>query len=1094
SELLARAISSSSVLTTVRECRQQYPGSVLLVRVGDFYELYFEQADEVGGDILGLQVVNKKFRNGTVRFTGFPARSLLRYVEILVVRHGLSVALCEQFQESMGRTFTRKVTRVITPGTLIDDACLGDTGVHSYILCIAHAHGVGGASGAFPDAVQSEKPLRRRPGRPRKTSIDNSSDGPAAAPGSAIDGGGISGATSENGDVELCLAWLDLATGDFMTGVSSLAALSTDLARIQPKEILVGDGDDLVQSLLAGIYPAHTSGQPAISRAPAESFARCMAPRPEEPAAVGASLNPNAHYPMAAPAQPLVASPGHLLLAAAELARGERAAACALLNYVAGTQLGLLPPLQPPRRYEAESHVRMSAATMGALELVRPAGGGDGAAAATTLLGEINLTQTSAGSRLLATRLMAPSTSADIIEQRLDLVEFFCATPRVRDTIRAHLGNVGDIERAVNKLSLNCGGPHDLLEIARSLEEVSRIKHALGYTMDATGAAPGSLVGGTEQQQQRRRKTASAASHCQRPEMATIVRLQSHALQAMPALVRDISDRIRSDAERDVRAFGFLKPNCNENITRHFIEVARRDATRLQESDEFRMVQTLKNRVRFENLQWTHLLSEIELLRARLQAEEMRAFEELRDRVLEASATIRTNSRALADIDVAISMAVVATTRQYTRPRFIPPALPEPALLPLAPHAGSQPACAHAIAGGRHPVIEAQLLAAGRQYVSNDCTFDGSDSRVLLLTGPNMGGKSTYLRQIALTSILAQMGSFVPADSAHLHIVDAIYSRIGARDNLALDQSTFMVEMVETAHILTRATHRSLVILDEIGRGTATIDGVAIAYATLKYLHDTIRCKAVFATHYHELVPHVVPELDALRPLHTAVYEDSDGGFAFLHKVRPGVYSKSHALYVAQIAGVPKDVLTIARDFAALRQSSSTMAGSRGKLQLLQLYTTLVLVAYFVAACLRISIVVATQGQGGILITCQALRNIAIGMWSVFFMMFIWLKKGKIWGKEAVIQFTQSKTWRYRTVGGYMIIIGFIHFGDPSLVLMYGGTEKIEQYTHMPSFVSQVDPQLAFDITIGTILYGLLTGLMLVAVSYKVRKADPPSA
>ncbi|KAJ2779603.1 MutS protein 1 [Coemansia javaensis] len=898
--------SSSSVLATVRECRQQYPGSVLLVRVGDFYELYYEQADEVGGDVLGLQVVDKKFRGGTVRFTGFPARSLLRYVELLVVRHGLSVALCEQFQEPGRRSFTRRVTRVLTPGTLIDDACLADTSVHSFILCIA-----------------AEERRRPRRGRPRK-------DAPAAA-----DPEGLG----------LGLAWLDLATGDFMAGSTTAAGLSADLARIRPREILVSAGCAAVQAL---VEPARASAGPAVTRVPEASFEEHTAPPPDadqgspdadqgspdanpdppEPQ-IAAPLNPNSQLPMSAPAA--AASARGLLLGATELTGAERAAACALLNYVAATQLGLLPPLQPPRRYAPERHMAMSAATVGALELVRAGSGGSGAA----LLDEINQTRTSAGARLLATRLAAPSTSADVIEERLDLVEFFGAAPRVRDAVRARLGSVGDIERAVNKLSLNCGGPHDLLEIARSLREVAAIKRALAdHLADRLDATQ------QQQPQQPRRPTPSAASHRGRPAMAAAVRRREQALAPLAPLVRDIGSRIRSDADRDLRAFGFLVPDCSAEITRlhallaakhrerhdlerqwradyacaslrldsipalgHFIEVPRRDSARLAAAPEFRLVQTLRSRMRFENARWTHLLAEIELLRARLQAEELRVFEALRDRVLAASPAIRTNSRVLADLDVAISMAVLAAARQYTRPRLLQPE-----------------AAPHAIAGGRHPVVEAQLLAAGRQYVTNDCAFDSDAARVLLLTGPNMGGKSTYLRQVALTSILAQMGSFVPADRAELHIVDAIYSRIGAHDNLAQDQSTFMVEMAEAAHILTRATSRSLVILDEIGRGTATADGVAIAYATLRHLHDTVRCKTIFATHYHELVPHVVPALRALRALHTAVYEDDAGGFAFLHKVRPGVCRQSHALYVAQIAGVPKEVLAIARDFAALRQ------------------------------------------------------------------------------------------------------------------------------------------------------------------------------
>ncbi|KAJ2266045.1 MutS protein 1, partial [Coemansia sp. RSA 371] len=539
-----------------------------------------------------------------------------------------------------------------------------------------------------------------------------------------------------------------------------------------------------------------------------------------------------------------------------------------------------------------------------ALELLRPIVG-DRADSGPALLGEIDHTRTSAGARLLATRLTAPSTSRDIIEQRLDLVEFFCATPRVRGRVYDQLENIGDVERAVNKLSLNCGGPHDLLAIARTLREVARIKRTLREYLKSVEEGRAGGMGSLEQTL--RRRTVTMASHRQRSAILEIVRRKEHALQAASALVRDISLKIREDADRDVRAFGFLTRDCSPTITQlhtdlaqkederralqqqwqlkfacmslrldsipavgHFIEVSKRDSARLAECAEFRMIQSLKSKVRFENHEWTYLLSEIELLRGRVQVEELRVFEELRDHVLAASATIRTNSRILADIDVAISMATLAVTRQYTRP-VLTTCTTEP----------------HCISSGRHPVVESQLLEANRQYVSNDCMFDTDTSRVLLLTGPNMGGKSTYLRQIALTSVLAQVGSFVPADTAHLHIVDAIYSRIGAHDNVALDQSTFMVEMTETAEILKHASDRSLVILDEIGRGTATADGTAIAYATLKYLHDHIRCKAVFATHYHELVPHVVPALRALKPLQTAIYED---GKAFTNYRQPKQY------------------------------------------------------------------------------------------------------------------------------------------------------------------------------------------------------------
>ncbi|KAJ1663332.1 MutS protein 1 [Coemansia sp. RSA 1813] len=984
--------STSAVLSTVREYRQKYPNCVLLVRVGDFYELYFEQADEVGGDILGLQVVDKKFRSGAVRFTGFPARALLRYIELLVYRHGLSIALCEQFQEPMRRTFTRKVTRVITPGTLIDDQCIADTRVHNYILSIARLDKRQMKYQKRLDEWQRNKSIledahkmdvaraiadARREWGALGNSLSEFNDADVCLPDafeappmpliSEIPDGeneSVAG-TSADADIELSLAWLDLATGDFMTCPSSRSMLGTDIARIRPKEVLVDSSSMAVQLLLASIYPpSQAASHPTITKVPTDTFHHWHRSRAEsqeteadeskntlearsektsQNAAAGSSkpggFNANVAWSISAPPRQLIALPERLLFEATELSRGEHAAASALLNYILDTQLGLLPPLQPPKRYKVESHVRMSAPTIQALELLRPLMG-DHADAGRSLRSEIDHTRTSAGGRLLAKRLVAPSADLDIIEERLDFVEFFGANPRVRDQIYEHLTNIGDVERAVNKLSLNCGGPHDLLDIARTLQVVSKIKVVLNdYLKKPVSSA---LKKTKRSNVARNRRSGALQSHRAESELRNVVCAKEAALQSLDGLAKDIASKIRSDAPRDLKEFGFLQPNCSKEIRSlhrqldtkdeerrqlqekwrqqygcntlkldtipalgHFIEVSKREAARMADAhSDFRMIQSLKSKVRFENSEWTYLLSEIEMLRNRLQAEEMRVFEELRNSALASSLAIRTNSKVLAEIDVAISSALHASTRQYVRPRFVS----------FEPGSKNK---RHIILNGRHPAVESQLLESSRQYVGNDCAFDSSDSRVLLLTGPNMGGKSTYLRQIALTSILAQLGNFVPADDAQLQIVDAIYSRIGAHDNLALDQSTFMIEMSETADILKHATPDSLVILDEIGRGTSTSDGIAIAYATLKYLHDEVRCKAVFATHYHELVPHVVPGLDALSPLHTAVYEDGKGGFSFLHKVRPGICTDSHALYVAQIAGIPKKVLKMARDFAA---------------------------------------------------------------------------------------------------------------------------------------------------------------------------------
>ncbi|KAJ2809513.1 MutS protein 1 [Coemansia guatemalensis] len=957
----SKTISTSSVLATVRKYRQKYPDSVLLVRVGDFYELYFEQADDIGGVLLGLQVVDKKFRNGTVRFTGFPARSLLRYVEILVSQHSLSVALCEQFQEPMQRSFTRKVTRVITPGTLIDES-LANTRVHSYILCVMRAENntlevqgqqQTGASAevrkhknrqqaealatvearrrweqGIAEAMAAEEPPKRR-GRPRKKlAAGKLIMKPPRAPrfdpttvealdlAEIEDGNTLvdeadpvevaelveSPDTEAESEIQLSLAWLDLATGDFMVSTGPASELAADLARIRPREILIDGNDSQVQELVSAANPqVATTALGAVAELEAT----------EEAADAQPPANANVHWPMAAAAQQAEAL---RLVAAAELRSGERLACEAVVGYVRATQ-GLLAPLQAPQQYTATGHMRMGAATIQALELVRPLGR-SGSEAGPTLLGEIDRTRTSAGARLLAQRLLAPSACAEEIERRLDLVDFF-ADSRARTRTAALLDGVGDVERAVAKLSLNCGGPHDLLLIAQSLRAVAQIRATLrslsrdGKPGGASGSAPGS------------------------EQPAVAVRRMALALQALPRLAREIDAAIRSDAARDVRACGFLNAESSTEVAQlhaaleekeaargalqqqwrqeyscaslrldgaalgALVEVTRKDATRLRaEADGgFRLVQMLRTRARFEHTSWTHLLAETDLLRTRLRAEELRAFEQLRDAVLAAAPALRTNSRVLAAIDVAAACATVAAERRLVRPRLAPPA------------------AAHVIANGRHPVVEAQLLHDGRQFVANHCRF-GAARRLLLVTGPNMGGKSTFLRQVALVSVLAQAGCFVPAAAARLHVVDAIYARIGARDDVARGQSTFMVEMAETADILRHATAQSLVILDEVGRGTATADGVAIAYATLRHLHDTVRCKALFATHYHELLPHV-RRLPALAPLHTAVHRSSDGAFAFLHRIVPGVCAASHALYVAQLAGIPKPVLAVARAFAA---------------------------------------------------------------------------------------------------------------------------------------------------------------------------------
>ncbi|KAJ2845906.1 MutS protein 1, partial [Coemansia brasiliensis] len=431
------AASTSSVLGTVREYRQKYPNCVLLVRVGDFYELYYEQADDVGGHILGLQVVDKKFKGGSVRFTGFPSHTLLRHMETMVIKHRLSVALCEQFQEAERRSFTRKVTRVVTPGTLIDDECLATTRVHNYILCIYRSNRkleeyqmamhrwkrecmrveeehIREKERVHAQAVREWKAKssiagKRRPGRPRKQQNDASSSAELDVATLIMPEPPLLPPKPEMPDFiadesdELGLAWLDLATGDFMASSGTADTLSADLARIRPQEIIIEQGDNSTAQLVESIYPqALSSTRPLITKIPINLFSSQNHPEKEqaeglniaEPKrAESRTINPNAYWPMPAPSQQLIATPEHLLLEAGELSSSELMASRALLNYVMDTQLGLLPPLQSPKRYATEGHMRMGAATIQALELLRPINAGR-SDSGPSLLSEIDHTRT----------------------------------------------------------------------------------------------------------------------------------------------------------------------------------------------------------------------------------------------------------------------------------------------------------------------------------------------------------------------------------------------------------------------------------------------------------------------------------------------------------------------------------------------------------------------------------------------------------------------------------------------------------------------------------------------------------------------------
>ncbi|HZL58903.1 MAG TPA: DNA mismatch repair protein MutS, partial [Stellaceae bacterium] len=565
-------------------------------------------------------------------------------------------------------------------------------------------------------------------------------------------------------------------------------------------------------------------------------------------------------------------------------ARAEIAAAGALADYVDLTQQGKRPALAAPRKLSAGAFMEIDPATRRNLELADTLAGERRG----SLLATIDRTVTGAGARLLAEQLGAPLTDRLAIEARLDAVAFFKSDERARDDLRALLKRCPDMARAMARLSLGRGGPRDLAALRDTLAESAGIGALLNRA-----AAPAPLI---------------AQALQDLGEHSTFVDRMRRALASeLPLLARDggfiASDyapeldelrRLRDAGKRFIvelqaryaaeTGIASLKIRHN-NVLGYHIDISPSQAGKL--GPGFIHRQTMASSLRYATTELGELESKIASAAEKALALELKHFEILVGEALARGEMIRRAAAALAFLDVAAAQGALAAEQNYCRPQI-------------------EDGLAFAIEGGRHPVVEAALKSHAREFVANDCDLK-LGQRLWLLTGPNMAGKSTFLRQNALIAILAQMGSFVPADSAALGIVDRLFSRVGAADDLARGRSTFMVEMVETAAILNQATERSLVILDEIGRGTATFDGLSIAWATLEQLHAVNRCRALFATHYHELTA-LAAKLDDLA-CYTMRVKDWQGGIVFLHEVAAGAADRSYGIHVAKLAGLPASVI-----------------------------------------------------------------------------------------------------------------------------------------------------------------------------------------
>ncbi|MBU6235715.1 MAG: DNA mismatch repair protein MutS [Alphaproteobacteria bacterium] len=825
--------------------KKAHPDCLVFYRMGDFFELFFEDA-LIASKVLDIALTKRGKTQGTdIPMCGVPAHSHESYLARLI-RAGHRVALCEQTEtpeQAKARggykaLVTRDVIRIVTPGTLTEDTLL-DARAANYIACVA---------------------------------------GPPHAMG---------------------LAWCDMSTGAFCTQPIQSQNLGGALERIGAREVLAPE------------RLAQEEGLGSVGRA--------------------LTMQPNSLFDFENAAKKLRDFYGvGTLDAFGSFSDAEVTAAGSLLDYIARTQKGAMPHLLPPRGVGAAGVVDIDAATRRNLEIVRTITG----ERAGSLLDCIDRTLTSAGSRLLAERLSSPSRDVPEIRRRLAQVRLFVERGLDRSALREALRRLPDMERALSRLSLGRGAPRDLAMIRDGLAATADIRAYLLQKMGAAAEPVADISGAL---------AADAAIHTLYETLHRALAAELPALLSdggfiargyLPALdelkaLRDDSRQHIAKLQADyagLTGINTLKVSHN-NVLGYYIEVPARHADALMvhgkpanddtaRENPFVHRQTLANVVRFSTPQLSELESKIISAADKALALELQAFEELRRMVLGVAGTIAGMAAALAALDVCTALADLAAACNYTCPQV-------------------DESLAFSIKGGRHPVVEAALDAG--KFVPNDSDLSG-DTRLWLLTGPNMAGKSTFLRQNALIALMAQMGSFVPAASAHIGVIDKLFSRVGASDDLARGRSTFMVEMVETSAILNQATERSLVILDEIGRGTATFDGLSIAWACLEYLHNVSQCRGLFATHYHELT-NLTDRLARLS-CHAMKVKEWKGDIVFLHEVMAGAADQSYGVHVAKLAGLPPVVVTRAQQILDELQKSETSGALAALVDNLPLFQT----------------------------------------------------------------------------------------------------------------------------------------------------------
>ena len=840
---------STPLMRQYAAIKKEHPNALLFFRLGDFYELFFDDAVLAARELQITLTSRNKEKGVAIPMCGVPYHAAEGYISKLI-RRGFKVAVCEQVEDARLATklVRREVTRVVTPGTAADSSLNAEE--NNFLAAVAT---VGDRVG---------------------------------------------------------FAALDLSTGEFrateFAGESAGRRIQEELEQLRPKEMLYGTS--------APLFETRNSGETGVLARPAGE--------PLATTALSRSTNGWAETPLDdwifAPdhAIPLLENHfGVLSLEGFGLAGKPAAASAAgaILYYIRSTQRGTLDHVDRIGFYERQNCLVLDAVTVRNLELIEPLFAGTDAGV--TLFRCMDATVTPMGKRLLRTWMLRPSLDPSEINGRLDSVEVQVKDTVAGEELRRSLDGILDLERLLSRVTLETANPRDVLALAASLARIPKVRTVLSGLATSRLSTLHTAIDELGDLREKVDGTLVPEPPLTLSDGGVIAAGVDKDLDELRDLSRNSKQYLAQveTRERERTGIGSLKVKFN-SIFGYYIEISKANL-HLSPAD-YERKQTLVNAERFTTPELKEYESRILDAQEKIVEIERRLFAELRSAIAAEAKRIRQTALALAEVDVLGCLAHIAALRNYCRPRFEQKFEQKPDEAEKAEDVGDLE-----IVEGRHPVIELQELAAGSErFVPNELFLDAATHNIVVLTGPNMGGKSTYLRQAALIVIMAQMGSFVPARAVRMGIVDRVFTRIGASDNLARGRSTFMVEMTETAAILHTATARSLILLDEVGRGTSTYDGLAIAWAAIEYLHARVHAKTLFATHYFELTE-LAEQLSGVKNYHVSVKE-TGGSVVFLRRVEPGAADRSYGIEVAKLAGLPNEVVVRAREVLAEHESA----------------------------------------------------------------------------------------------------------------------------------------------------------------------------